>query len=79
MQHAADLLVAADDGVELAGARLLVEVDGILAQGVELLFGGGGVDRRPLVESADGFDELLFCGAVAFEQLRCRAALGHEP
>jgi len=48
------------------------------ARGVELLFRRGGVDRRPLAEGADRFDQFLFRGAVALEHLRGCAALGHQ-
>ena len=78
LQHAADLLVTPDDRVEFSRARLLVEVDGILAQRVELLFGGLRIDRRPLAEGPDGLDQFLFRGTVAFEDVGGRAALGHE-
>ena len=37
LQHTAYLLVTSDDGVELAGLRQLVEVLGVLAQGVHRL------------------------------------------
>ena len=78
LQHAANLLVTADHRVELARTRLLVQVDGVLAQRVELLFGGLRIDRRPLAEGPDSLDQLLFRGAVAFEDVGGRAALGHE-
>ena len=78
LQHAANLLVTPDNGVELARTSLLVEVDGVLTQCVELLRGGLRVDRRPLAEGADSLDELLLRCAVALEQLGDLTALGHE-
>ena len=41
LHRAADLVVAADEGVELLGARLGGEVDGVLGQRVALLLGVG--------------------------------------
>ena len=78
LQHAADLLVTPDDRVEFSRARLLVEVDGILAQRVELLLGGLRIDRRTLAEGADRLDQLLFRRAAAFEDVGGLPALGHE-
>ena len=78
MQHAADLLVTPDDRVEFSRARLLVEVDGILAQRVELLLGGLRIDRRTLAEGADRLNQLLFRRAAAFEDVGGLPALGHE-
>ena len=78
LQHAADLLVTPDDRVEFSRARLLVEVDGILAQRVELLLGGLRIDRRTLAEGADRLDQLLFRRAAAFEDVGGLSALGHE-
>jgi len=78
LQHAADLLVTPDDRVEFSRARLLVEVDGILAQRVELLLGGLRIDRRTLAEGADRLNQLLFRRAAAFEDVGGLPALGHE-
>ena len=78
MQHAADLLVTPDDRIEFSRASLLVEVDGILAQRVELLLGGLRIDRRTLAEGADRLDQLLFRRAAAFEDVGGLPALGHE-
>ena len=79
LQHPADLLVTADHRVELSGTRLLVEVDGILAQRVELLRGGLRIDRRPLAEGADRLDELLLGGSGPLEQVGGLTALGEKP
>ena len=78
LQHAADLLVTPDDRVEFSRARLLVEVDGILAQRVELLRRGLRIDRGPLAEGADRLDELLLRRSGPLEQVGGRTALGHQ-
>ena len=78
LQHTSYLLLTSDDGVQLAVARHLVQVDRILAQGVELLRRGLRVDRRTAAEAANGLNELLLRRAVALEHVGCGAALGHE-
>ena len=64
-----DLVVAADDRVELAGARLGGEVAAVL---LERLVGALGVGRRHALPAADRLErgeDLLLAGAVALEQL----------
>ena len=78
LQHAPDLLVAADHRIELAVARLLVEVDRVLAQRVELLRRGLRIDGRPLAEGADRFDQLLFGSPRTLQQIGRRTALGDQ-
>ena len=79
LQHAADLLVTADHRVELARTGLFVEVDGILAQRIELLLGGLGIDRSALAEGADRLKEFLLGGAAALEDVGGLPALGDKP
>ena len=79
LQHAADLLVTADHRVELARTGLFVEVDGILAQRIELLLGGLGIDRSPFAEGADRLKEFLLGGAAALEDVGSLPALGDKP
>ena len=79
LQHAADLLVTADHRIEFARTGLFVEVDGILAQRIDLLLGGLRIDRSPFAEGADRLKELLLGGAAALEDVGGLSALGDEP
>ena len=71
-------LVTADHRIEFARTGLFVEVDGILAQRIELLLGGLRIDRRTLAEGADRLNQLLFRRAAALEDVGGLPALGHE-
>ena len=78
LQHAADLLVAADDRIELAAACLFVEVDGILAQRVELLRVGLRGYRAALAKLPDGGFDLPYRRALLLQQVCGGALLGDE-
>ncbi len=78
LEYAAYLFVAADHGIEFPGTGHFVQVDGVLAQGVEYLFGGLAVDGASLAELLDRRDELLLRHAAPLEQLGRLAPVGHE-
>ena len=78
LQHAPDLLVAADHRIELARTRLFIEVDGVLAQRVELLRRGLRIDGRSLAEGADRLDQLLLGRPRTLQQIGRCAALGDQ-
>ena len=78
LQHTTYLLLTADDGIQLAVARHLVEVDGVLAQCVELLRCGLRVHSRTVTEVADGLDEILLRSAAALQHIGRGAALGNK-
>ena len=78
MQHAANLFVTADNRIEFAAPGLLVQIDGILAQGIELLLGSLRIDRRSLAEGTDGLDQFLLRRTVALEDVGGLSALGHK-
>ena len=59
LDRAADLLVAADDRVELAVARRLRKVAGVFLQRVVALLGRGGVGRAALAHVLDRRVEAL--------------------
>ena len=70
LQHTSNLLIASDHGVELATTRLLIEVDGVLAERIELLRRGGRIDLRALAELGDGrFQLLLGCTCLLQKSL----------
>ena len=78
LQHAPNLLVAADHRVELAAARLLIQVYGIFAQRVELLRSRLRIDRRSLAEDPNRLHELLLRGSGPLQQIGRLPPLGHE-
>ena len=78
LQHAADLLVAANHGVELASTRLLVKVDSILTQRIELLRRGGRIDLRALAELGDGRLQILLGCARLLQKALSLTALGNQ-
>ena len=78
LDDAADLLVAADDGIELAGARLLDEVAAVL---LERLVGALGVLVGDALAAADALERLedrVVPDRMGLEQgLRLATGLGH--
>ena len=71
LQHlhgAADLVVAADDRVELAGGGALGEVDGVFRQRLAALLGVGIIHRFTATHFGDGRVELRLREACALEQ-----------
>ncbi|MNQ62341.1 hypothetical protein D3C85_766830 [compost metagenome] len=69
LDGAADLLVAADDGVDLAVARGLGQVAGVAFQGVVAVLGAGAVGGLALAHLGDGFIQLLGRDAGGFQRL----------
>uniref|UniRef100_A0A0N4ZZD3 NDK domain-containing protein n=1 Tax=Parastrongyloides trichosuri TaxID=131310 RepID=A0A0N4ZZD3_PARTI len=69
LDGAADLLVAADDGVDLAVARRLGQVAGIAFQGVEAVLGARAVGGLALADFGHGFVELLGRDPGGFQRL----------
>ena len=75
LDGAADLLVAADDGIELAGGCSLGEVARIALQRVVALLGRRGVGGAALAQIVDRRVEALRRDAGIGEDLRCLGAL----
>ena len=75
MDGAADLLVAADHGIELAVARRLREVAGIFLQRVIGIFGGGAIRAAALAQRFDGRVEVLGRDAALAENAAGLAVL----
>ena len=78
LQHAAYLLVAPDDGVELAGLGQLVEVLGVLVQGVHRLLLVLAGHLAALAEVGDGGEESLLADAGIFQHLRDAVATAED-
>ena len=78
LQYTANLLVAADDRIELAAAGHLVQIDRILAQGIELLRRRLRIDGRPLAEHPNRLEQLLFSRPGAFQQIGGSTPLGDQ-
>ena len=72
LEHAAYFLVAADNGVELAGAGTLVEVDGVFGKGVIGLFGTLVGCLAALAQLFDGGIEFLAAESGVLEDGRGR-------
>ena len=73
LQHAAYLLVAADDGVELALAGLGHQVAGILGEGLVGVLARSRRGLLPAAQLADGCAQLLLAHAGVLEHGRGRA------
>ncbi len=78
LQHAADLLVAPDDGVELAGLGQLVEVLGVLVQGVHRLFLVLAGHLGALTQVGDGGLQAFLADAGILEELADAVAAADE-
>uniref|UniRef100_A0A0N4ZD53 PE-PGRS family protein n=1 Tax=Parastrongyloides trichosuri TaxID=131310 RepID=A0A0N4ZD53_PARTI len=74
LDGAADLLVAADDGVDLAVARGLGQVAGVAFQRVEAVLGAGAVGGLALADFGDGVVQLLGRDPGGFQRLGGGAA-----
>ncbi|KWT97198.1 hypothetical protein APY03_1758 [Variovorax sp. WDL1] len=69
LDGAADFLVASDDGVELAQARALGEVEGVFLEGFALALGLGAVDALAAAHGVDGGFDGLARDAVAAREV----------
>ncbi len=81
LQHldgAADLVVTADDGVELALLGALGEVDGVFLQGLARLLGIGVIHRCAAAQLVDGLLDQGLAGAGLAQQLAQRALVLHR-
>ena len=78
LDRAADLLVAADDGVELAGTRRLGQVAGIFLESVVAVLGRGTVGLAALAQVLDGAVQHLGVHAGSFEDAAGLGALVHR-
>ena len=77
LDDAADLVVAADDRVELAGARLDGQVAAVLLQGGVRALGVLRGDALAAADALEGLEDRLLAGRVALQQgLRLAAGLG---
>ncbi len=73
LDRAANLVVAADDRIELAFARALGEVDRVLGERLALAFGFLRIDPRPAADRFDRGFERLARQPLLFEQAARRA------
>ncbi len=78
LDGAPDLVVAADDRVELALLRPLGEVDGVLLQGLALLLGVGIVHRLATAHLVDGLLQRALAGAGIAQQVAELAPVVHR-
>ena len=78
LEHASDLLIASDHGVELTRPRAFVQVDGVFAQRVVRVFGRLAGHVVALPQLVDGRAQLLLGHACVLEHLRGVATLGEE-
>ncbi len=69
LDDAADFLIAADDGIELALAGALDQVDAVFLQGLEFSFGGLVGDAGRAADGFHGLEELLFGDGVELEDV----------
>ena len=77
LNRTADLLVAADDGIELTLCRGLGEVAGVFLQRVVLLLGAGRIGGAAFAQIVDRFVEALRRDAGIFQDARRLAFFGH--
>ncbi len=78
LDRAADLLVPADHGIELAGARRLRQVAGIFFQRVVAVLGRGGIGLAALAQILDGAVQHLRVDARCVEDTAGLRALVHR-
>ena len=69
MNDAADFLIAADDGIELALAGAVDQIDAVFLQGLELAFGSLIGDALRAANGLHGGEQLFFGDRVELEEV----------
>ena len=72
LQHAAYLVITADDRVELTLTRQVHEVLGELLQTLVVVVGTLALHLLPLAQFLDGLQHFLLCAACVLQDARCR-------
>ena len=76
LQHAANLVIATNHGVEFATASHIIKVDGVASQRIELMFGSLRVHSLTLAQLTDGGQQLLLNSATLTQHTARLATFG---
>ena len=79
LQHTPDFLVTTDNGVKLAGLSQLIEVLGVLVQGVVSVLGALAAHLAAFAQVGNGGLEALFAHAGILHQVCHLVPAGHQP